>query len=212
MSDALRKLKQAVVEGEDDVAAAAAQQALQEGVKALEIVGAAIVPGIQEAGKLWKENKYFLPDVVMAAEAFGAAMKVVQPKLADEGAQKIGKVVIGTVAGDMHNLGKGIVIAMLQGAGFEVFDLGVDVPVQQFVDKVAELRPDILGMGCYMSTTMLEMSDIVGKLRERGLRDKVKVMVGGVPTSQEFADEVGADGWGRDALDAVAKARALVGR
>jgi len=212
MTETLQKLKQAVLEGMDDVAAAAAQQALQEGTKALEIVSAAIVPGIQEAGKLWKENKYFLPDVVMAAEAFGAAMKVVQPNLAGEGAQKIGRVVIGTVAGDMHNLGKGIVIAMLRGAGFEVIDLGVDVPVKTFVDKTAELKPDILGAGCYMSTTMLEMKDIITGLKAAGLRDKVKVMVGGVPTSQEFADEVGADGWGKDALEAVARARALVGR
>jgi methanogenic corrinoid protein MtbC1 len=106
MSDVLQKLKQAVVEGDDDVATAAAQQALQEGAKALEIVSAAIVPGIQEAGRLWKDNKHFLPDVVMAAEAFGAAMAVVQPKLAGEGAVKAGKVLIGTVAGDMHTLGK----------------------------------------------------------------------------------------------------------
>jgi 5-methyltetrahydrofolate--homocysteine methyltransferase len=212
MSEALERLKKAVVEGEDDVAAAAARQALQEGTKALEIVNAAIVPGIQEAGKLWKENKYFLPDVVMSAEAFHAAMAVVESRLAGEGAKKVGKVLIGTVAGDMHNLGKGIVIAMLQGAGFEVLDLGVDVPAQKFVDKTAEWKPDIVGMGCYMSTTMLEMPQLIAALKQRGLRDKVKVMVGGVTTSQEFADEVGADAWGKDALDAMNKALKLMGR
>jgi len=212
MSEALQKLQQAVTEGEDDAAAAAAKQALQEGAKALDIVNSAIVPGIQAAGQLWKDNKYFLPDVVMAAEAFNAAMAVVQPKLTAEGAKKTGKVLIGTVAGDMHTLGKSIVIAMLQGAGFEVIDLGVDVPVKTFIDKTAELKPDIVGAGCYMSTTMLEMKDIISGLKAKGLRGKVKIMVGGVPTSQEFADEVGADAWGKDALDATAKALKLVGR
>jgi len=212
MSEALQKLQQAVTEGEDDAAAAAAKQALQEGAKALDIVNSAIVPGIQAAGQLWKDNKYFLPDVVMAAEAFNAAMAVVQPKLTAEGAKKTGKVLIGTVAGDMHTLGKSIVIAMLQGAGFEVIDLGVDVPVKTFIDKTAELKPDIVGAGCYMSTTMLEMKDIISGLKAKGLRGKVKIMVGGVPTSQEFADEVGADAWGKDALDATAKALELVGR
>ncbi len=212
MSETLQKLKKAVVEGEDDAAAAAARQALQEGAKALDLVTSAIVPGIQEAGRLWKENKYFLPDVVMSAEAFHVAMAVVEPALTGESAKKIGKVLIGTVAGDMHNLGKGIVIAMLQGAGFDVLDLGVDVPLKTFVDKTAEWKPDIVGMGCYMSTTMLEMLQLITALRQQGLRDRVKVMVGGVPTSQEFADEVGADAWGKDALDATIKALKLMGR
>ncbi len=212
MSEALQRLKQAVIEGADDVAAEAARQALQEGVKGLDIVNSAIVPGIQGAGQLWKENQYFLPDVVMAAEAFNAAMAVVRPALGAEGAPKTGKVLIGTVAGDMHNLGKAVVIAMLQGAGFEVTDLGVDVPVKTFLDKTAELQPDILGAGCYMSTTMLSIKDILAGLQAAGLRGKVKFMVGGVPTSQEFADEVGADAWGKDALDTVAKALKLMER
>ncbi len=212
MSDALTKLKQAVLEGDDATAAATAQQALAEGLKGLDIVNSAIVPGIQAAGQLWKENQYFLPDVVMSAEAFSAAMAVVQPTLTAEGATHTGRVLIGTVAGDMHTLGKSIVIAMLQGAGFEVTDLGVDVPVKTFLDKTAELKPDILGAGCYMSTTMLSIKDIIAGLQERGLRNQVKVMVGGVPTSQEFADEVGADAWGKDALDATAKARQLMRR
>lgn len=212
MSEALEKLKQAITEGEDGTAAAAAQQALQEGARAVDIVNSGIVPGIQAAGQLWKENQYFLPDVVMAAEAFNAAMAVVQPKLGAEGAKKTGKVLIGTVAGDMHNLGKSIVIAMLQGAGFEVVDLGVDVPSKTFIARTAELQPDIVGAGCYMSTTMLEMKEIIAGLKAAGLRDKVKVMVGGVPTSQEFADEVGADAWGKDALDSAAKALKLMGR
>ena len=212
MSDAMDKLKRAVTEGEDDVARALTQQALQEGAQPLQVVSAGIVPGIEEAGRLWKANKYFLPDVIMAAEAFNAAMAVVEPLLTGPQAQKTGRFLIGTVAGDMHNLGKSIVVAMLRGAGFEVIDLGVDVPNQAFLDKVAELKPDVLGLGCYMSTTMLEMRDVIQALKAKGLRDKVKVMVGGVPVSQAFADEVGADAWGADALDAIAKARKLLGK
>ena len=212
MSDAMDKLKRAVTEGEDDVARALTQQALQEGAQPLQVVSAGIVPGIEEAGRLWKANKYFLPDVIMAAEAFNAAMAVVEPLLTGPQAQKTGRFLIGTVAGDMHNLGKSIVVAMLRGAGFEVIDLGVDVPNQAFLDKVAELKPDVLGLGCYMSTTMLEMRDVIQALKAKGLRDKVKVMVGGVPVSQAFADEVGADAWGVDALDAIAKARKLLGK
>ncbi|MFN2169414.1 MAG: cobalamin-dependent protein, partial [Anaerolineae bacterium] len=119
--------------------------------------------------------------------------------------------VIGVVQGDMHDLGKSLVIAMLQSAGFEVIDLGIDVPAAKFVETVREHKPDIVGLGAYMSTTMLEMKDIIAQLDAGGLRNGTKVMVGGVPTSQEFADEVGADAWGRDALDAMQAALKLVG-
>ena len=212
MSDVLDKLKRAVTEGDGDAASAAAQQALQEGVQPLQVLNAGIVAGIEEAGRLWKANQYFLPDVIMAAEAFDAAIAVVEPRLKGAQGPRTGRFVIGTVAGDMHNLGKSIVIAMLRGAGFEVIDLGVDVPNKTILEKVLELKPDILGLGCYMSTTMLEMRDVIQALKAQGLRGKVKVMVGGVPVSQAFADEVGADAWGADALDAVAKARQLVGK
>jgi methanogenic corrinoid protein MtbC1 len=122
------------------------------------------------------------------------------------------RLVIGTVSGDMHNLGKTIVIAMLRGAGFSVSDLGEDVPVSVFVEKVRELKPHILGLGCYMTTTMPEMRQVIQSLRDNGLRENVKVLVGGVPTSQSFSDEIGADGWGKDALDAVEKAEHLIGK
>jgi 5-methyltetrahydrofolate--homocysteine methyltransferase len=111
----------------------------------------------------------------------------------------------------MHDLGKSIVIALLTGAGFEVIDLGVDVPTETFIEKTRELKPDIMGVGCYMTTTMLELKDMMKSLEEKGLRDTVKVMIGGVPTTQKFADEIGADAWGKDALDAVDKAKKLMG-
>ena len=210
MSEVLEKLKRAVIDGMDDDAAAVTKEALQQGIAPLQIVNDGIVAGIRESGRLWKENKFFLPDVIMSAEAFTAAMKLVEPLMKSE--SQVGKVVMGTVAGDMHSLGKAIVIAMLRGAGFEVVDLGVDVPAAAFVDAAAGQKPDILGLGCYMSTTMAEMSAIITALKAKGLRDGVKVLIGGVPTSQAFADEVGADAWGLDAMDAVNKALALVGK
>ena len=210
MSKTLEELKQAIVEGDDDAAQAKAEAALAEGIPPLETMEQAVVAGIEEAGRLWTANKYFLPDVILAAGAFKAAAAVIQPKLGAAGAPAKGRILLGVVAGDMHDLGKTIVIAMLSGAGFEVIDLGVDVPVQTFIDKVKELKPDIIGMGAYMTTTMLLMKDVIAGLKEAGLRDQVKVIVGGVPTNQQFADELGADAWGRNALDAAGKARALL--
>jgi len=152
-----------------------------------------------------------MPDVVLSAEAFRVAMKAVEPRLAGRETNKHGTILIGVVAGDMHDLGKSIVIAMLTGAGFEVTDLGVDVPTVTFIEKIKELTPDIVGSGCYMTTTMLELKDMMKLLKGSELRDKVKVMIGGVPTTQNFADGIGADAWGKDALDAVGKAKNLMG-
>lgn len=210
MSETLKKLKKAVVEGEDDLALSLARKSLEEGAQPLAILNEAIVAGIQEAGELWKKNEYFLSDMIMSVEAFRAAMEVVEPNIAAGETGTTGKLVIGTVAGDMHDLGKMMVIAMLRGAGFHVIDLGEDVPTETFIDKVKELKPDILGLGCYMTTTMAEMETVIKHLEESGLRDSVKVMIGGVPTSQEYANESGADAWGKDALDAVEKAQRLM--
>lgn len=209
MPETLQALKKAVLEGEDDLALSLVRQSLQEGSPPLRIVSQAVVPGIQEAGELWKKNVYFQSDVIMSVEAFRVAMEVVEPLLTAIDTGQARKVLIGTVAGDMHNLGKMIVVAMLRGAGFSVTDLGEDVPTATFIESVKKLQPDILGLGCYMTTTMLEMKEVLKVLKDSGLRDSVKVLVGGVPTSQKFADEIGADGWGKDALDAVEKARQL---
>ncbi|MBW2184380.1 MAG: corrinoid protein [Deltaproteobacteria bacterium] len=211
MSETLEKVKQAIVDGDDDMAVEQTEHALQEGVNPVEIVKQAIVPGIARTGELWKDNVYFMPDVVLSIEAFKVAMSVVEPKLSEIETDKTGRFMMGVVAGDMHDLGKSIVIAMLTGAGFEVIDLGVDVPTEVFIEKAQSLNPDIMGVGCYMTTTMLELKDVMRKLKEHGLRDKLKVMIGGVPTTQTFADEVGADAWGKDALDAVEKAKKLMG-
>ncbi len=211
MSETLEKVKQAIVDGDDDMAVEQTEHALQEGVNPVEIVKQAIVPGIARTGELWKDNVYFMPDVVLSIEAFKVAMSMVEPKLSEIETDKTGRFMMGVVAGDMHDLGKSIVIAMLTGVGFEVIDLGVDVPTEVFIEKAQSLNPDIMGVGCYMTTTMLELKDVMRELKEHGLRDKLKVMIGGVPTTQTFADEVGADAWGKDALDAVEKAKKLMG-
>ncbi len=211
MSDIVETVKQTIVDGDDDEAVTQIEQALMEGIDPVKVLKQAIVPGIERAGELWHDNVYFMPDVVLSAEAFKAAMKAVEPHLAGREITKLGTVIMGVVAGDMHDLGKSIVIAMLTGAGFEVIDLGVDVPTETFIEKISELKPDIMGVGCYMTTTMLELKAMIRFLEDNGLRDTVKIMIGGVPTTQQFADEIGADAWGKDALDAVDKARKLMG-
>jgi corrinoid protein of di/trimethylamine methyltransferase len=203
-------ISKAITEGEDEEAVKRVQEALKSGLPPVEIMQRGIVAGISKAGEHWKANEFFLPDVIMAADAFKAAMAILKPRLKEgEGARKGKKIVMGVVQGDVHDLGKSLVIAMLTSAGFEVIDLGIDVPLQKFIDAAREQQPHILGLGAYMTTTMLEMKGIIAELEKQGLRRKLKVMVGGVPTSQEFADQVGADAWGRDALDAMQKALKL---
>jgi methanogenic corrinoid protein MtbC1 len=207
----LEDLKKAVLEGDDDIAADLARKALDQGIPPLSIVNEAIIAGIQEAGELWKRNEYFHTDIILCAEAFRMAMEVIEPKLSSGEVGTSGKVIIGTVAGDMHNLGKIMVNATLRGGGFKVIDLGEDVQEDTFIQKVKDENPDILGLGCYMSTTMLEIGKIVKRLESEGLRSKVKILIGGVPCTQEFADEIGADAWGKDAFDSVEKAKKLMG-
>jgi len=208
--DLYKAISKAVMEGEDGEATRRVNEALKAGLPPIEVMHRGIVAGISKAGELWKANEYFLPDVIMAADAFKAAMAIIKPRLEEgEGVRKSKKVVMGVVQGDVHDLGKSLVIAMLTSAGFEVIDLGIDVPLQKFIDAAREHQPHILGLGAYMTTTMLEMKGIIAELEKQGLRRKLKVMVGGVPTSQEFADQVGADAWGKDALDAMQKALRL---
>ena len=210
MEKVLVDLKKSVLEGDDEIAQELAHKALEQGLEPMMIVNQGITPGIQEAGELWKKNEYFHTDIILCAEAFRLAMEIIEPKLSAGERGSSGKIVIGTVAGDMHNLGKIMVNATLRGGGFEVIDLGEDVSKELFIKTVKEEKPDILGLGCYMTTTMLEMKNVLGLLQNEGLRNNVKVLVGGVPTTQEFADEVGADAWGKDAFDTVEKAKKIM--
>ncbi|MFC2122320.1 B12-binding domain-containing protein [Bacteroidota bacterium] len=211
MTNIVEEIKTAVLEGEDDLAQSLVRQALNDGLPPIEVVNRGIVPGIQAAGELWQQNKYFHTDMIMSATAFRTAMEVVEPLISEVEAGGLGKFLIGAVAGDMHDLGKMMVVAMLRGAGFQVVDLGEDVPRELFLDKVIELEPNILGLGCYMTTTMPELEAVIKSLEEQGLRQRVKVMIGGVPTTQEYANQIRADAWGKDALDAIIKAKKLMG-
>ena len=212
MSNKYTEILNAIIEGEDLDAAKLVEEALAEGLPPLDILNNGVVAGISKTGELWKANEYFLPDVILSADAFKAAMVPLEPRLKEsKNGNQAHKFVLGVVEGDMHDLGKSLVIALLQSAGFDVIDLGIDVPAAVFIDAVKEYKPAILGMGAYMSTTMLEMKTIIEELEKQGLRNGLKIMVGGVPTSQEFCEEIGADAWGKDAMVTMQKALQLVG-
>jgi 5-methyltetrahydrofolate--homocysteine methyltransferase len=163
-------------------------------------------------GEKFSNGEYFLPDMLMAARAMKAALEVLKPALEKTGMPTIGKVVIGTVEGDMHDIGKNVVATFLSGNGFEVFDLGLNVPVQRFVQEVREKKPDIVGMSALLTTTMPVMGKVIEALKEAGLRSQVKVIVGGAPVTQEYANYIGADGYARDGGKAVPVCRELVGK
>ncbi|OFW57972.1 MAG: hypothetical protein A2Y75_12135 [Candidatus Solincola sediminis] len=204
-------LKGAVVEGDEIKAAQVAKQALDEGADPLSLLQNGAVAGIREAGDIWHAGDYFLPDIILASEAYKEAAKTIEPLLSHGQFSYRGKVLIGAVEGDAHDIGKNIVVSLLKCASYEVIDLGVDVPLQDFVDKVRELEPDILGMGAYMTTTMRGMSEVIGLLDQAGLREKVRVILGGAAVTREYAKEIGADGYGADAAEAVELADHLTG-
>ena len=207
----MEELKKSITEGDPDVAEEQARKVLESGVDSTQAMNEAVVPGILEAGELWKQGLYFVPDVIMSAEAFKAAMAVLEKDQPGVSAHTIGKYVICTVAGDIHDLGKDIVCSMLKASGFEVHDLGVDVPISTFIEKVKEVHPDIVGLGAYMSTTAATMKDYIKALENEGLRSSLKVMIGGVRTSEQYAKELGADAWGRDGVHTAENALKLMG-
>lgn len=211
MADWSKVLKEAVVKGDEEVAEDAASRGLEEGVPAIELLQNGAVAGIYEAGVLWQDGEYFLPDVILAAEAFNLAMQRIEPRLTPSEGEKKGLVVLGSVSGDAHDLGKNIVSALLRSARYEVVDLGVDVPTEKFVEAVRDKKPRVLGLGAYMTTTMRNMSQIVEALAGAGLRGEVKVVVGGAAVTDEYAAQIGVDGYAANAMDAVDLIDELVG-
>lgn len=197
------ELRQAVLEGDEIRAEELAGQALEEGAEPLAVLQKGAVAGIYEAGRLWREGTYFLPDIILTTEAYNVVSALTEPLLQASDVSRKGKVLIGSVEGDAHEIGKNIVIALLRCASYEVIDLGIDVKTDLFLKKVKELEPDLLGLGAYMTTTMRRMGEIVEALKEAGLRDGLKVMVGGAAVTAGFAESIGADGYGKDAADAV---------
>ena len=207
----LSNLSSAVLQGDEGRAAALAAEALASGIAALEAVEQGLVPGIRRAGALWEEGEYFLPELVTAAQAMKAAMAVLQPELTRTGAgHEIGRVVIGTVAGDIHDIGKTLVATMLSANGFTVADEGAGVSVARFVERARELDADLVCASALLTTTMGQQKLLVEAVRAAGLR--ARVMVGGAPVTQGWAEKIGADGHADNAIGAVLVARRLVGR
>jgi 5-methyltetrahydrofolate--homocysteine methyltransferase len=184
--------------------------ALEEELSPKEILENGLIKGMNIIGIKFKNNEIYVPEVLISARAMYAGMNILRPKLVETGVKNIGKVAIGTVRGDLHDIGKNLVKMMLEGAGFEVVDLGVDVSADKFVSAVKELQPDIVGMSALLTTTMVYMPEVIKSLEAAGLRDKVKVMIGGAPVTQNYAEQIGADGYSPDAASAVEDAKRFI--
>ena len=209
----LQKLADCVTEMEEDEVVEVAKQYLEEGYPAYDGIMDGLVKGMNKASDLYDEEEYFVTDVLLCSDAMYNGLDILRPALPDdeEGANVKKKVVIGVVQGDTHDIGKNLVRIMMETAGFEMYDLGRDVPLDDFVNKAKEVDADIICMATLMTTTMGGMQTVIEKLKEQGMRERVKVMIGGSPISQKFADEIGADGYSANAPEAVKLAKKLVG-
>ena len=186
------------------------QQALDEGMDPKEILNDGLLGGMMIIGDKFKKNEVFVPEVLVAARAMNAGLSILEPELVKVGNEPIGRVVIGTVKGDLHDIGKNIVSMMIKGAGFEIYDIGVDADADKFIDKAEEVGADIIAMSALLTTTMPAMKEVIDRLQERDLRDKYIVMVGGAPVNQSFADQIGADYYTEDATSAANKAKEIM--
>ena len=209
MADILKDIASNLYDGEDEEVAALVQKALDAGMSPQEIPQDGLIAGMDEVGKDFKAGDLFVPEVLIAARAMHAGMNVLRPLLAEGESMTIGTYVIGTVEGDLHDIGKNLVKMMLEGAGFEVIDLGTDVKPDAFVNAVREHKPKVLGMSALLTTTMVNMRTTIEALVEAGVRDSVRIMIGGAPVTAKFADEIGADAYAPDAASAVDIARQL---
>ncbi len=211
MSD-LSLLSKAIEEGNREKSVQLTTEALSGGVSPQDIIAHGLQAGMGTVGEKFSSGEYFLPDMLVAARAMNACLEVLKPLLAKTGIPTIGKVVIGTVEGDMHDIGKNVVATFLKGSGFEVFDLGLNVPDKKFIDEVREKKADILGLSALLTTTMPFMSRIIKTLDEVGLRSSVKVIVGGAPVTQDYANYIGSDAYAHDGGKAVTVCKQLVGK
>jgi 5-methyltetrahydrofolate--homocysteine methyltransferase len=206
----LKQLYDAILTGNFKVARAVTEQALAEKVEPQTLVQEHMIPAMNEVGRRYEANEYFVPELLIAARAMKASLELIRPLLTAQGAEPAGRVVIGTVKGDLHDIGKNLVAAMLEGAGFEVIDLGVDVPAEKFIAAAQEKHATVIAMSALLTTTMGSMKTVIEAMKTSGVRGKIKVMIGGAPVTQKYADEIGADGYSNNANAAVALARKLV--
>ena len=210
--DLFKEMADAVIEGDEERSVALAKEALAKGVDPTEAIEKGFAEGMKEIGRLFEKLEIYLPQVIISADAMVAGVEVLRERILAKGGQAVPQtVLLGTIQGDVHDIGKNIVKIMLESNGFTVHDLGRDVPILEFIEKVKELHPDIVGVSALMTTTMVHMPRLIEALRENGLREKVKVMVGGAPVLPEWAKKIGADGYGESAAEAGRVAKKLIG-
>ncbi len=206
----LEDLRQNVIEGNESETQALVKQAIAEALPPDQILNEGLIAAMAQVGQLFEEGEFFVPEMLIAARAMKAGLVLLRPSLAEANIQTVGKVLIGTVQGDLHDIGKNLVAMMLEGAGFEVIDLGVDVPPHKFVEAVQMHQPHIVGLSALLTTTMPKMKDTIQALEQAGLRGQVKILVGGAPMTGEYARDIGADGYAPDASSAATHARQFV--
>jgi 5-methyltetrahydrofolate--homocysteine methyltransferase len=206
----LKRVKQAVLAGEMEGIAELTNQALAQGIGARDILDQALTPAMDIVGEEYERGDRYVPEMLISAETMKGSVAVLKPLLVEAGVKARGKVVIGTVEGDLHDIGKDLVAMMLEGAGFEVVNLGAEITAEEFVKAAKEHEPDIVGMSALLTTTMIHMPEVIDALKEAGLRDSVKVIIGGAPVTQGYADKIGADGYAPDAASATKLAKSLV--
>jgi len=206
----LKGIAEAIIKGDRDTTAAKVAEAIKEKVPAEKILNEGLMAGMSVIGARFKKNEVYVPEVLIAARAMKAGMELLQPLLTEAGVEPVGKVVLGTVKGDLHDIGKNLVRMMLQGGGFEVVDAGIDVSADKFIESIKKSGAKVLAMSALLTTTMPQMAEVVKSIKEAGMTN-IKTMIGGAPVTQAYADEIGADGYAPDAASAVDKARELVG-
>jgi corrinoid protein of di/trimethylamine methyltransferase len=208
-----QKMAQSIVDGDSDVSAALARQAIEAGVDPLQAITQGFVMGVNQVGEAFAKGDAYLPELVMAGEAMKAAVSTLEPEMQKRGLQRtmLGKVVLATVEGDIHEIGKSLVGTMLSASGFQVYDLGVDVPAAKIIAKAKEVDADIVGLSALLTTTMVKQREVIEELDKQGLRKKIKVMVGGAPVTRDWVQKIEADGYSEDAIGAVGVAKSLVG-
>jgi 5-methyltetrahydrofolate--homocysteine methyltransferase len=206
----LNNISESLQRGDAESVKELVTKALEEELLPKDILENGLIKGMNVIGVKFKNNEVYVPEVLIAARAMHAGMDVLRPKLVETGVKDIGKFVIGTVKGDLHDIGKNLVKMMLEGAGFEVIDLGVDISPDKFVEAVKEHQPNVLGMSALLTTTMVNMPEVIKALESAGLRDKVKVMIGGAPITQNYAEQIGADAYSPDAASAVEDAKTFI--
>ncbi len=211
MAEVLDQLAKELFAGNAKGVAELTNKALAEGLKPSEILNNGLIKGMNEVGVKFKANEIYVPEVLIAARAMKAGMAILKPKLVESGVEPVAKMIIGTVKGDLHDIGKNLVAMMMEGAGFEIIDLGIDVPADKFIQAIKDHQPQIVGMSALLTTTMVQIRENVKAFNDAGVRKDVKVMIGGAPVTQKFTDEVGADGFSPDAASAVDKAKELLG-